>query len=283
MKDIQEDRTQDHNYEGDFWPGFVDIMSGIILALSFLVLIAGIIIAIIFKVNVTVKILKDEEILYKYVLTILQESPLLTEAQFDVIEKAKEGEVLRVLVSDTARELENVAERTHVVREEYPELKRRILQEISFLELQVDQLSNPPQGQTESLLKSKGGFSNNTVARSKVPPAEKNWDVRRFNESLLVQFTNASSARPEAEAFAEFRASLLQWLNDRKGTIQLSVKSADAVYQSLANRDSLARVLYVRDVIRSFDPTIKMSISKNANTPEKLKDEKFGWILITLE
>ena len=282
MSSQAEEFLKAHDYEGDFWPGFVDILSGIILALSFLVLVAGIIIALIFKVNATVKITEEEKEIYKYILAILEKSPLLQEAQFDIIEKARRGNELQVLIQTAQQELEDIAERTHVVRNEYPDLKRRITQEINFLENKVSELSSPPQGRRESTLAFPGNVAEGSVVNNLIQPVDKNWTVRSFSNGLLVQFANVSSIKPSEGIYNEMRFEVSKWLEKipATATLQLEVHPAQVAHETIAKKDALARVIYLRDVIKTVRGQQKMSLREAAVEPEALKEERYGWIYI---
>ena len=280
MKEIDIPEGQD--YEGDFWPGFVDILSGLILALSFLVLVAGIIIALIFKVNVTI-IQKEEQVIYKYILAIIEESPLLIDAQFDILDRAEEGDLTQVLVETTKQQLEEAFLRTHNLKENYPDLKKRLEQEIKFLEEEVEERkSPPPQGVTEiAFAESPNADADAPPSINKMEPSEKNWEVRSFGNDLVILFENSSSAKPENVDLLRMRARIGDWLAGfEEKSVTLKVEGALTEFAGLARKDALSRVLFVRDLMRLLDGELKFNISAITEEIPELQDEKNGWILI---
>ena len=167
----EEQILDQQGYEDDFWPGFVDILSGLILIFAFMVLVAGIIIALIFQIDPTVR---ETPRIFRNILTVVQQSPLTISARFDVIERAKAGNEVQLLVDETRNQLEVIGRRTHQVLENYPILERKLVQEIRFLQREINLVKeSPPQrGTTQKVRDFQGGRLADTGS-DRIPPTEK--------------------------------------------------------------------------------------------------------------
>ena len=273
MRDDQIIDQQD--YEGDFWPGFVDILSGLILVFSFLVLVAGIIIAVIIEIDSTVEVPPEP---FENILNIVKESPITIPSRFDVIENTVPGDEPQVLVAETVRQLEIIGERSNTILKDFPVLERKLTQEIRFLqeELRIVQSSPPPEGETQKAADFRGGLDDGQNADNFISESI-NWRARVDGQDIFITFSDPSSNLPDEEIAGELRNSIRNWVNAQStlGTVSIIVASAITPFETIAQRDSLKRVLYVRSILRKVNPGIKVSIQSFANT---LAQEGNGWI-----
>jgi hypothetical protein len=249
---------QDHS--DDFWPGFVDILSGLILIFSFLILVAGVVIAVIYQTYSTVKLPPTK---FTHVLAIIQQSPLLVKAQYDIIEEVKRESNLQILVRQTKQQLEDIAEKTNRVLIDFPDLKRKIVQEIRFLqkEIRLVKASPPPEGKTQKALDNQGGRLADFKEADNIPPlGVKNWEVLDSavaggsKDFLFIGFNTPQSLPPTEEMDKKLRIALREWLraNPNNNEPKIAVANAVVPYAGIAPRDSLRRALFLRNLMKTY-------------------------------
>lgn len=273
---IEEQILDNQDYEGDFWPGFVDILSGLILIFAFLILVAGIVIAIIFKVDATVI---EPPQPFQNILTVLQESPLVVPARFDIIERIKEGDEVQVLVEQTKQQLEEVARETYQVLENYPVLERKLVQEIRFLQREIKLVTeSPPQRGTTQLVRDFEGGRIEDTGVGTIAPNDTGWDISVIDNGQAVEivFNDASAAPPDDETDIALRQTVSQWLRvNGFSSITIAVANADVTYSALAQRESLNRAIFMRNILRRLNGNLSISIETVENDDQT---KTFGWI-----
>lgn len=271
----EEEILDQQDYEGDFWSGFVDILSGLVLIFSFLILVAGIIIAVIYQTFSTVKIPPEP---YKFVLTTIQQSPLTIFSQYDVIEDIEKRDKTHVLVNKTRQKLESVGQKAHQILANYPILERRLVQEIRFLQ---EEISPPPEGETQQARDFKGG-RNNLSGADNIPPAEVNWDTVVDGQEIFISFDKADSSPPQGIILDKLRNTLRNWTNNRPkmNTIQLLVANAVTPYRALAQKDALKRALLIRNLLRNLRYKFNVKI---ISAESGFANHSFGWIRVREE
>ena len=274
---------ESQDYGDDFWPGFVDILSGLILIFSFLILVAGVVIAVIYQTHSTVKLPPTK---FTQVLAIVQQSPLVIKAQYDVIEEIKKEDEIQVLVQKTQQQLEDIAEKTNRVLNNFPDLKRKLVQEIRFLqeEIRLVKVSPPPEGKTQKPVDNDGGRLKESKGADNIPSLDvQNWEVvssdNLSEDNLFITFKTPNSLPPTEEMDNKLRSALREWFKNNPNVVKPKIFVANAVvpYSGIAPRDSLRRALFLRELIKTYKKDIKVQIIATENDKETHLN---GWIEI---
>lgn len=273
---------EEERYGDEFWPGFVDILSGLILIFSFLILVAGIVLAVIYQVHSTVKIPTTK---FTHVLAIAQQSPLVVPAQYGIIEEIKREKEQQVLVRRTKQVLEDIAEKTNRILNDFPDLKRQLEQEIRFLqeEIRLVKVSPPPEGKTQKAVDRKGGTLANAKGIDNLPATDSdNWEIvdnEGSNGSLFITFRTPNSLPPTEAKAKKLRATLQRWISINSESVEPELVVANAVvpYAGIASRDSLRRALFLRELMQTLRAGVRVRIVSTENNREAHPN---GWIEI---
>lgn len=271
---------EQQSYGDDFWPGFVDILSGLILIFSFLILVAGVVIAVIYQTFSTVIIPPTK---FTHVLAIIQRSPLMIPAQYDIIEEIKRESRIQVLVQKTQQQLEDIGERTNRVLEDFPDLKRQLQQEINFLQEQIRlvKVSPPPEGRTQKPVDNQGGRLVDRQGTNNIPIADsENWETSLIEDGkLFIAFDTPDSLPPTGAKNQALRGDLKAWLDNYPNLLEPKVYVANAIvpYAGIASRDALRRALYLRELFKQMKAGIRVKIISVENDRE---NQPNGWIEI---